>query len=226
MDMIQLIKRQLIDAQLTHGTVVDIGAYDGKNVLASHKAWPGFTYHAIEAHPLIYKELRRRVDHVANIHAYNYAIANKDGVGKLYCPEGRDKHNRICQGGSLNIEWAQRKADYCERALAEYEVLTLTLQSFCRKYKIHHINLLKMNCEGGEFDIFTDRTSWPLLAACDIIYLHLHGKSARFTSTAYNEMKRYINWLLNEWEFKIVYGPDLSDIEKFPPSHVPQIWRH
>ena len=61
-------------------------------------------------------------------------------------------------------------------------VPSLTLNDFCKEKEIIQIDLLKINCEGGEYEIFTPGAK-EFLERVNVIDLVLHGKHPTFLSS-------------------------------------------
>jgi FkbM family methyltransferase len=56
----------------------------------------------------------------------------------------------------------------------------LTFNELIRKYSIHHINFMKIDCEGGEYSIFTDDNIDFLVHNVDFIAMEVHLKGDGF----------------------------------------------
>lgn len=120
-------------------TVIDIGANIGAfSLYASQKASRGIVY-CFEPFPDNYQLLKEqlRINHIQNVQAFNLGVSNKAGQQDLYL-------SGINTGGhSLQFEQAAGKVT----------IQTTTLEQFCQDHQIHHIDFLKLDCEGSEFDI-------------------------------------------------------------------------
>lgn len=55
-------------------------------------------------------------------------------------------------------------------------VSTITFSDLIKAYDLHHINFLKIDCEGGEYDIFTKENINYLVHCVDFIACEFHGR--------------------------------------------------
>jgi FkbM family methyltransferase len=74
---------------------------------------------------------------------------------------------------------------------------TITFKSFLELYNINHINFLKTDCEGGEYDIFTEENIDFLKNNVDHIvgewHLSNHIQKAKFRHFRDNYLKKFKN---------------------------------
>ena len=117
--------------------IVMIGAYIGFfSIYSSSKTKKGVVY-AIEPEKNNYEILNKNIEinKIKNIETVNVAIGRKNGETKLFIENNSAGHSVTQLGGEYQI------------------VKTLTLDNFYEKYKIKNCDLLKINCEGAEFEI-------------------------------------------------------------------------
>lgn len=200
--------------------VVDIGAFDGLSCLRLIRGFKKVIVYALEPCPNSYKMLRKNVKTHPEIKTYRLAISGKDGKSIFFIvsPVG---HQKISQSNSLYGDFTLGAVNEGRRKVP---ISTKTLNTFCKKEKIGDIHLLQMNCEGGEYKIFGDKSSWDVFDRVSIVSLVLHGKKSPFLSKQFKQRRRDINTFLRERGLSIVYGEPLDKMEVLPSGHVLQVW--
>lgn len=117
--------------------VLDIGASAGPFAWSIKHLKPSRVI-CLEPHKELFKTLQKNVD----FECINLAIGSTDGVE---LQRGLFNEHFIETQDSENIA----------------EVSTITFKTLIKDYNISHINFLKLDCEGAEYDIFTeDNIAW------------------------------------------------------------------
>lgn len=143
-------------------TVVDVGANVGVFTVwaASH---PGVRVIALEPSPRICGFLRKNVEAsgLQDVVVREAACASTDGRATLYS-HGYETNNSLYArdvfGGSYE---------------ASGEVQTRSLESLFREFEVERCALLKMNCEGAEYDIILNAPP-SVMAKIDAIAMEYH----------------------------------------------------
>lgn len=195
--------------------VIDIGAFIGSMVTRMAPEFPDKVFHAIEPYSPNYSVLKDNVGSHINIVLHKLIISGKNGVLNIFADT-----DELTQSPSLEKQFIQSKEKLCIKE----QVQTVTLGQFCEDNKINDIALLHMNCEGGEYHIFEDKTSRWVFDKTNVIYLALHGKNEPFIGMEYTKKKKAINKFLMSKNFKMLYGDDLEKVKQFPYGHIIQIW--
>ncbi|MBN1761699.1 MAG: FkbM family methyltransferase [Methanomicrobia archaeon] len=137
-------------------TVVDIGAQIG--IFSCLAAKYADKVIAIEPHPVNFSLLREnmRLNNQRNIVPSQMAVSGKNGVQTLFLSEqGTADHSLIPFDTESLIE-----------------VTTCTLERLIESYELESISLLKMDCEGCEYEVLN--SSRKLLNRIDRLVLESH----------------------------------------------------
>jgi FkbM family methyltransferase len=127
-------------------TVIDIGANIGLfTVLAAKRVGDAGKVVAIEPNPGTLERLNRNIqlNHLSNVRVYQAAVAGKEGAMDLHF-------------GSKDV-FASLHPWVDNRMLnegASVKVECITLRGILERENITRVDLLKMDCEGGEYEIF------------------------------------------------------------------------
>jgi FkbM family methyltransferase len=143
---------QVHESEIRNNTVIDIGANVGMfslyaMSLSAHKVY------AVEAQPNIYKTLLENTRGIGSIVTLNYAVYSESG-------------KTVKLSNEMGLSKIQAEGD---------SATTITLEKLLTDNDIQGNNLvLKMDCEGAEFDILltTDR---KILSRFKTVYIELHG---------------------------------------------------
>jgi len=116
-----------------HSVVVDLGSHVGACAEEFIKKY-GCTVHSVEAVPEIYEKIRE----TEQLKKYHYAITKESGTTTLYLP------NELCATTHVSSKLGDTKI----------RVPAIRLDEFLRKYNIEKIDLLKLDIEGSELEVF------------------------------------------------------------------------
>jgi FkbM family methyltransferase len=156
-------------------TVVDVGAAMGDFTVHAARLCPGGTVHAFEPLPESFARLEEhvRVNGVTNVRASAVAIAGQEGTLALYTVTGLSGQHRTAGDGTS-----------AEAPLITVRAMTLG-QAF-ERHGIARCDLLKIDCEGAEFEILLglapevfSRIARIVLEYHDHVTAHTHEELAR-----------------------------------------------
>lgn len=169
--------------------VLDIGANSGDfSIFISQKATQVFAFEPI---PLLFNRIKEnaKINNFKNIHIFNYAIAERSGQ-ITFNPEDNVFCARAVNNGKLKVS-----------AVTWNELYKLIGRPAC-------IDLLKMDCEGGEYTLI--KSNKILDVVKDLrIELHIYCESDKSSA------KRLIE-ILKKYKFKpknLTYNKILSNID-------------
>ncbi len=143
--------------------VVDIGAHVGVVSIALAKAHPEVNILAVEPMPANYARLLRNLqaNGVTNVVAVQKAVTGDGRALKLLGKPGENSGGYSAWGPSTGV------------AVTQEVVLSDTLQGLLREYSIQRVKLLKLDCEGAEYEILQD----GVLDAVDYLVGEFHGNA-------------------------------------------------
>jgi len=100
-----------------------------------------------------------------------------------------------------------------------FVVTQKTMDEIYAECSLTSVDILFLNCEGGEYEIFEGPTKF--LEVTKMVYIHLHTKCALFRSKEYREKRKRIGQVLRDAGFTMTYGMDNLD----SIAHIVQLWR-
>lgn len=130
--------------------IVDVGAHIGIVSVILAKLNPQATVYSIEACPTNFENLlkNKEVNNVPNLHPFCFAVTKNSG----------DKHIIYDLKSSKDAGSSGQSSLYTPKAALKYnakkwEVGSISLDDFFIAHNIKHCKLLKIDCEGAEYDI-------------------------------------------------------------------------
>jgi len=216
-----------LPARKSVATVVHVGAYTGKVAVETEKMFsPRICIsYAIEPCPRNFKILKRLVEKHPDLHPIHAAVGARSKTTSLYIKkrENLNPNRGSSQSNSLYSDFVGSKDS---KQIVESKVKVITLCDLIEKSDIKRIHLLRVNCEGGEFDIFDQKNSGlKFLNKVEVIALALHGKAKVFLTDEAIQRKKNISRNLILKNFEQVYGFKFKkNTTRIPLGHVWQIW--
>lgn len=197
-------------------TIIDVGAYIGETCRNLASLYKGAEVHAIEPSSENCKVLMDESRKRSNIKVHQLAICSHNKEAILYVRSDR-------KNSGSNTLYSETVDD--EKGTFDHEtVRCLTFDAFCIQNNIRDIDLLMLNCEGGEFEIFDHALSREMIARVSVLDLSMHGKEFAYITKEFMEKKVEINKFLLGAGFTTVYGQPFTEIESLPFRHIRQVW--
>jgi FkbM family methyltransferase len=119
-------------------TIFDVGANTGQSVQEFVDLFPGGVVHSFEPVPATYAILSSNWDKNPNVVTINEAMGRQEGVVTMSA-RGTATGNKILKPG--------------ERASNTVDVPVGTIDTYCSKHGISHIDYLKIDAEGHDMDV-------------------------------------------------------------------------
>jgi len=193
---------------LDNPVVMEIGAFTGMFIGKVYEAIPGAKIYAIEPLKSNIKKLRR----FPNLEILEGAVSDTRGTVKMYISDLESRRENIdC---SMHKESAKKNNAGIKGSV---EVPSYTLSSVWGYFGLERVDLMSINCEGGEYHMFGDSGVFDRTGA---VYIHMHTKTPFFLSPEYRRKREEIVEILRGKGFKMEGMDDLGAL-----AHIVQFWR-
>lgn len=129
--------RCLMGSRAARSLLIDVGANIGQTAFTLAKTFPGATIFSFEPVPATFAELRRNTAHLSGVECVNAALS--DSAGEAMITIDRDGQNTLLPDVTSSSGRITVSVD--------------TLDAFCARRGIEHIDLLKTDTEGYETSV-------------------------------------------------------------------------
>lgn len=201
--------------------IVEVGAFDGNTVISAYRKFSNSTIYAIEPCPRNFKFIKRRFRGLDGIFPRRVLIGNTTGKSDFYIAFNEKYDRRLSSQSNSFFHSFVRKKDNLANPI-RVSVKSMTLDDFCRNDNIKHIDLLKINCEGGEYIIFQSKTL-DFLSFTNIIDITVHHKHSPFIGKGFVSLRKLISNSLINSGFVLMCG-FYDESENSRQNHIRQIW--
>ena len=148
--------------------VVDIGANYGFFCVHAIKSGAARIV-AVEPDPNTFSCLAQNVSHLPGIELCQAAVASISGTGNF--------SSTSTNGGNFLTQNSEYIVDFPD-SLQEYKVRTVSFPDLMSLYNLEKINFLKVDCEGGEIDLFLSLNNFELALISNIV-IEYHSMKGR-----------------------------------------------
>ncbi len=149
--------------------IFDVGAHIGTVSLEYEKKFSAARIYAFEPFPESFSVLRENIKDHAHINGFNLAFSNKQGVLSMYSNTSSATNSLLQTDPNANYYWGKGLLETNERV----SVQTDMIDSFCQSKKIDHINILKLDVQGSEFDVLVGANDMLASQLIDLIYMEI-----------------------------------------------------
>jgi FkbM family methyltransferase len=178
-----LFRTYLYDISPSPCVIVDAGANTGLSSVFFACRFPAATVYAIEPERSNFDCLLRNIKHYGNITAVQTALWCRDTVLKI--------HDQDEDQWAFTVEECNNDDPHAFTAMS--------LTSLMQRYQISHIDLLKLDIEGAEKEVFLENCDYWLMRT-KVIMIELHDwikpgcSSAFFKTISRYKIKTQLLW--------------------------------
>ncbi len=163
------------DFQYEPKTIIDAGANIGLSAIYYAKKYPNAKIIALEPESDNFSFLKKNTISYKNIIPLKKGLWYKDAYLKIVNPDGRNF------------------AFYLEEAEEEnFDIEAVTIDGLMKQYHFNHIDILKIDIEGSEKEVFSAASAWIDKVSMVAIELHDHLK-AGCSRAFYTAVDKYVH---------------------------------
>jgi FkbM family methyltransferase len=151
-------------------TILDVGANVGKTVHEYRNLFENSRIFCFEAQPDLCAQIEASFGSDAKVSVHQCAVGAVEGMADFYLNAKRDTSS-LLQPDSDHLSATYNAA---LKNVEKLPVSVKTLDSFTETNKITHVNLLKMDIQGGEFDALLGASNLLSESRVDLVYLEVY----------------------------------------------------
>ena len=182
-------------------TVIDIGSYEGAGTVALAKAYPYGKIFSFEPNPKSFAVLQENVKAYKNIFPVNVAVNSVSGQATLYLH--RENYN-----DHLVEHLSSLLPMVSDTDNASIIVSCVTLDGWCEKNHIDHVDFLRVDAGGLELSILEN--SPKVLKKAIVIVVKTHFRQSREHEALYPDVKQFLEKndfeMLAHWYYEGLQG--------------------
>ena len=131
--------------------IFDIGAHIGETARIYRKYFPFARIHCFEPSPQSARELQFNLKDDKRSYCHAVAVSETQGISRLNINQSAATNSLLASKTGAASYWGEGLLD----TVSHVEVATTTVDSFCLDHGITHLDILKMDVQGGEFSILS-----------------------------------------------------------------------
>lgn len=186
-------------------TILEAGAFDGRDTHRLSSMWPAGTIHSFEPVPEIFQLLKQNTQDCHNVAHYPLALSDTNGLQEFYVAEHPKKPGKPCQAGSLKKP-LERLAWSAIRYPKTLLVPTTTLDNWAQHHAIFQIDFAWLDLQGNELTVL--KASPVLTKNIKIILMEVNFINAYEGQSTYLET---LSWLKSQG-FRVL-AQDFADTD-------------
>lgn len=174
----------------------DVGANVGQTAATLRGLFPTAVLHCFEPFPDSYQQLAVALSSDQNAHAYELALADRSGTASLTVNASPATNSLLPTDVQAGTFWGEGVCD----TRSHIEVRLSTLDEFCARQNIDHIDVLKLDVQGAEYAVLQGGSQALALQSIDIVYMEMIMAP---TYTGQRSLSDYLS-LLNSFGYHLL----------------------
>jgi FkbM family methyltransferase len=161
------IQRRLVRSE--RAVIADVGAHVGQTAKSYRTLFPQATIHSFEPFPASFDTLARTLEGDPGAHAHALALGAAPGRGSLNVNRSSATNSLLPSDARAHSYWGRDLLD----TNSTIDVRITTLDVFCAEQSIPHLDILKLDVQGSEFEVLTGAAGLLQRQAIDLVYMEM-----------------------------------------------------
>ena len=149
--------------------IFDVGSYVGEIACKYAKNFPDASIYAFEPTPTSYNELEKKTHKINNIQIFNFALSDTNNKCQFYLNKFSPTNSMLAPSSKAHNVWGNGLVETQETI----NVDCTTLDEFCKYKHIDHIDILKIDVQGGELNVLRGANDILKDGRIDLIYTEI-----------------------------------------------------
>jgi FkbM family methyltransferase len=179
--------------------IFDIGANYGDVALQYHGLFPRATIYAFEPFPASFAIMQHKIAKTVNIIASEKAIADKPGKRSFFVNRNVDT-NSLLMPQKMGLS-----SDKQVENKQQIEVEAITIDDFCREQNVRHIDILKLDIQGGELAALKGAERMLQEKRVRLIYSEAYFREQYVQQPLFHDISKYLKQF--DYYLQDIYNP-------------------
>ena len=168
-DLDAYVQQQRLTASVPAPVILDVGAYNGATCRQYAQLFPRATIHAFEPFPESFAALVANTDDLPQVTAHNLAVFNAPGTAPMNANSFAPT-NSLLQTDDRGVDsWGDNLLETQEQITCQ----VTTVDQFMAENGLDHIDILKMDVQGGEYRVLEGAAAALAEGRIGLIYMEI-----------------------------------------------------
>ena len=196
-DVMQIQRILLGQTKVT--TVFDVGAWIGKTAASYSEVFSESVVHAFEPFPESFAKLKANTGKLDRSILVNELAVCAEVGEKILHSNKIETTNSLLESKSTNSEH-----DFFRDTINRISVKTTNLDEYCKTNGVNHINILKVDTQGGELEVFRGASKLLEQGKIDLIYCEVSFIAMYEDTPLFHDIVQFFE--AYDYTFHNIYG--------------------
>ncbi|MBW4551067.1 MAG: FkbM family methyltransferase [Aphanocapsa sp. GSE-SYN-MK-11-07L] len=187
------VMRRLIDNP--QPIIFDVGANVGRTAKRFRSLFPEANIFCFEPFPSSFERLSSAFTNDPAIECHQLALADVPGISRLTVNQSSATNSLLTSDARAANYWGPNLLD----TQAEIEVKTETVDRFCERKGLKHLDILKLDVQGAEFSVLEGARELLQNQCIDLIYMEMITAP---TYVGQRKLHEYLG-LFDTWKYEV-----------------------
>lgn len=191
------IQKQLIN--IKNPIIFDVGANRGNVVEKYLLKFPFAIIHAFEPFPESFTTLKNRFQNNPNVSCIPKAVASSKGIKEFFVNKNVDTNSL------LKPTVTGLSSDEQVKNISSIQIETILLDEYCESEQINHIDILKMDIQGGEYEALKGLSKLLSKRNIELIYSEVYFVEQYEGQPLFHDISSLLH--KHGYQLKDIYNP-------------------
>ena len=168
--------------------IFDVGANIGQTTLKYKKLYPSAHIYGFEPYLQTYTTYTRQFRGDIRVHPVNQAFSDSEGARKFFVNNNHYTNSLL----PIDTNAQQTESMSAFKTVKEISVKNGTMDTFCREHNISHVDILKLDTQGGEMMVLKGATKMLTNKAIDLIYTEVEFVSLYQNQPLFEDIQKFL----------------------------------
>jgi len=153
----------------TAPTILDVGAHIGQTAQRYRALFPSAQIHCFEPFPQSLAALRAALAGDSGVQTHAVALGSSPGKASLYVNRSSATNSLLASDTRAAFYWGSGLLD----TDTTVDVTVNTIDRFCAERSLEHVDILKLDVQGAEYDVLKGASAFLAAQRIDLVYMEM-----------------------------------------------------